>query len=270
MTGGAGTPPTPRRTRAAPASRAPRSAEAGAVPVPEPLGAGPHAVGGSLAPGRTELSIPYPPAFYDRDPRLVARELLGAVLECRTPEGVARGRVVETEAYLGPHDPACHAVAGRTRRTWHLHGPPGVAYVYRIYGIHWCFNAVTLPEGVGSAVLVRALAPLAGVPLMRARRGHPPEASSARHDHDLTNGLGKLCAALGITGAADGTPLDTGSVRLSPDSAYADADVLVTPRIGITRAADWPLRYLVRDSPFVSRTPAAFYRRPYRPGADDV
>ncbi len=246
----------PRRPRAAPASRAPRSDEAGAAPVPAPV------VGARAA---------YPPAFYDRDPRRVARELLGAVLECRTADGTASGRVVETEAYLGPHDPACHAVAGRTRRTWHLHGPPGVAYVYRIYGAHWCFNAVTLPEGVGSAVLVRAVVPVEGLALMRARRALPG-APGARPDRDLTNGPGKLCAALGITGALDGAPLDgspggAGSLLLRPDAEYADADVVVTPRVGITRAADWPLRYLVRGDPRVSRTPAAFSRRPYAPDA---
>ena len=217
---------------------------------------------------------PFPVAFYDRDPRTVARELLGATLESHTPDGIAAGRIVETEAYLGPHDPACHAVAGRTRRTWHLHGPPGRAYVYRIYGMHWCFNAVTLPEGIGSAVLVRALAPLGDLAVARARR------SSVRRDVDLTNGPGKLCAALGIDGRLDGAPLDGTSrgdaapdgyaLTLRPGTTLVDASVLVTPRIGITRAADWPLRYLVRDSPFVSRTPSAFYRRPYVPGVDVV
>ncbi len=240
----------------------------------------------SSAPGAAPvlpLPRPFPVAFYDRDPRAVARELLGATLECRTPDGIASGRIVETEAYLGPHDPACHAVAGRTRRTWHLHGPPGRAYVYRIYGMHWCFNAVTLPEGIGSAVLVRAVAPLGDLAHARARR------PGARRDVDLTNGPGKLCAALGIDGRLDGAPLDgtpldgiavpDGS-RDAPPNGYAlalrpapsigDDDVIVTPRIGITRAADWPLRYLVRDDPFVSRTPTTFYRRPYAPGVDDV
>lgn len=244
-------PPAHSCAAPAPASRAHSSAEAGAGAVTAHAGT---TAGSAIAP--------FPPAFYDRDPRAVARELLGAVLECRTAEGVASGRVVETEAYLGPHDPACHAVAGRTRRTWHLHGPPGVAYVYRIYGVHWCFNAVTLPEGVGSAVLVRALAPLGGLPLMRDRRGRP------RDGRDLTNGPGKLCAALGITGAADGAPLDAGPVVLRPGPPVAHAAVLVTPRIGITRAADWPLRYIVAGDPYVSRTPAVFFRRPYRPGAD--
>lgn len=224
-------------------------------------------------------AAPFPVAFYDRDPRQVARELLGATLECRTPAGVARGRIVETEAYLGPDDPACHAVAGRTRRTWHLHGPPGGAYVYRIYGMHWCFNAVTLPEGVGSAVLVRAVAPLDDLALARARR------PGARRDVDLTNGPGKLCAALGIDDRLDGVRLDgvpldehatdtgqvpSASLVLRPGHVLPDTAVIVTPRIGITRAADWPLRYLVRDDPYVSRTPASFYRRPYEPGVDAV
>lgn len=196
-----------------------------------------------------------PAAFYDRDPALVARELLGAVLTCRTPEGTTSGRIVETEAYLGPHDPACHAVAGRTRRTWHLHGPPGVAYVYLIYGMYWCFNAVTLPEGVGSAVLVRALQPLDGLALMRRRRPR------VARDRDLCNGPGKLCLALGIDGALDGVPLTRGALVLRAGTAVPDADVEVTPRIGITQAADWPLRFLVRGDEHVSRTPKGFFRR---------
>lgn len=251
------------RPPAAPASRVDDSPGAGAAGVPP--------------------SAPFPVGFYDRDPRRVARELLGAVLECRTPDGLASGRVVETEAYLGPHDPGCHAVAGRTRRTWHLHGPPGVAYVYRIYGMYWCFNAVTLPEGVGSAVLVRAVEPLEGLTLQRARRGHPPR------DRDLTSGPSKLCIAFGITGALDGAPLDGttldspslggapsggASLALRPGPPVADAEVVVTPRIGLTRGADLPLRYVVAPGAaggaYASRTPAAFFRRPYRSGADDV
>src|SRR5690606_26608613 len=120
--------------------------------------------------------------------------MLGAVLECRTADGLARGRIVETEAYLGEHDAACHAAAGLTRRTEPLYGPPGVAYVYRIYGMHWCVNAVTRASGLPSAVLVRAVEPLDGVELMWARRPR------ARRDRDLTDGPGKLCAALGIGG----------------------------------------------------------------------
>lgn len=137
--------------------------------------------------------------------------------------------------------------------------------------MHWCFNAVTLPEGVGSAVLVRAVVPLGGLDLARARR------PGARRDADLTNGPGKLCAALGIGPSLDGAPLDGTpfggeghALALRPAAPVPDDAVVVTPRIGITRAADWPLRYLVRDSPYVSRTPPTFYRRPYAPGVDDV
>jgi DNA-3-methyladenine glycosylase len=187
-----------------------------------------------------------PAAFYDRPTELVARELLGAILECTTADGVASGRIVETEAYLGPHDPACHAVAGLTERTRHLHGPPGFAYVYFIYGVHWCFNAVTREEGHGSAVLVRAVEPVSGVALMRERRG------ASRKDVELTNGPGKLCQALGIDGSLDGLRLDRRPLRILGGDPVGDEHVIVTPRIGITRAADWPLRWYVRDSPYVS------------------
>jgi DNA-3-methyladenine glycosylase len=201
-----------------------------------------------------------PAAFYNRDPALVARELIGMHLVVREHDGVAlRARIVETEAYLGPHDPACHAVAGRTPRTEHLHGPPGMAYVYRIYGMHWCLNAVTLPDGIGSAVLLRAVEPLDGLPRLQRRR------AAARRERDLTNGPGKLCAAYGITGAIDGTSLQRGPVRIVQGTAVDDAAVLVSPRIGITRAADWPLRFFVAGSRFVSSTPKPFVVTPYQP-----
>jgi len=204
-------------------------------------------------------AAPLPASFYDRDTELVARELLGAVLECITEDGaVASGRIVETEAYLGSHDAACHAVVGRTERTWHLHGPAGIAYVYLIYGAHWCFNAVTGPEGQGSAVLVRAIEPLAGLHLMRERR------PSARRDRDLGNGPGKLCAALGVDGRLDGVPLQRPPLLVRAGDAVPDERVVVTPRIGITRAADLPLRYFVEDSEFVSKTPKGFARISYR------
>lgn len=207
----------------------------------------------------TSRRAPLPRAFYDRDTALVSRELLGAVLECRTRDGVASGRVVETEAYVGPHDPACHAVAGVTDRTRHLFGPPGVAYVYLIYGMYWCFNAVTREEGHGSAVLVRALEPLDGESLMRRRR------PNAKSRHELTSGPGKLCLALGIVGSHSGRWLDQPPLRILVGDRIPDDDVVVTPRIGITRAADWPLRYFVRDSPFVSKTPSSFTRSAYAP-----
>jgi DNA-3-methyladenine glycosylase len=187
--------------------------------------------------------------FYARDTELVARDLLGCILECHTADGVSSGRIVETEAYLGEHDLACHAAAGRTRRTEPLYGPPGTAYVYFIYGVHWCFNAVTRDEGLPSAVLIRALEPVAGVDQMRARR------PAARKDHDLTNGPGKLCAALGIDIRYNAMPLSRPPISIREGDRIPDERVSITPRIGIRESADWPLRWIVADSPYVSRTP---------------
>ncbi len=206
---------------------------------------------------RSRPGSPLSPEFYDRATDLVARELLGAVLECSTPDGVTRGRIVETEAYLGPHDEACHAVAGLTPRTKDLFGPAGISYVYFIYGMYWCFNAVTRETGHGSAVLVRAVHPVDGVDLMRERRPR------ARRERDLTNGPGKLCLAMGIVGAMTGRSLREPPLLIRAGVAVPDDQVVVTPRIGITRAADWPLRYLVRDDPFVSPTPRHFSQRSY-------
>ena len=217
--------------------------------------------GGDAAHGarRSHLGAPLSSSFYDRPTEQVARDLLGAVLQCTTPDGVTRGRVVETEAYLGADDPACHAVAGITSRTEHLFGPPGRSYVYFIYGMYWCFNAVTRERGHGSAVLVRAVAPLDGIDLMRARRAR------VKRDRDLTNGPGKLCLAMGIVGVMSGTSLRHGPIVIRAGEHVADDDVVVTPRIGISRAAEWPLRYLVRDDPFVSATPKHFPRSSYTP-----
>lgn len=200
-----------------------------------------------LRPRRAAL----PTSFFDRPTAQVARALLGCEIDCRAGGARTRARIVEVEAYLGPHDPACHAAVGLTTRNRHLHGPPGTAYVYRIYGMHWCVNAVTQPMGFGSAVLIRAVAPLAGIAAMRRRRGTAPE-------RDLTNGPGKLCQALGITGALDGVRLDRGILRLLHGTAEPDDAAVVTPRIGISRATDWPLRFVVHGDPHVSRTPRAF------------
>ncbi|MEO8946669.1 MAG: DNA-3-methyladenine glycosylase [Gemmatimonadaceae bacterium] len=196
----------------------------------------------TLKPGRI-----VPASFYARDTELVARDMLGMLLQCRTSAGTASGRIVETEAYVGEHDAACHAAAGLTARTAPLYERPGIAYVYFIYGMYWCFNAVTRAKGLPSAVLVRAIEPVAGLQLMRQRRPH------ARRDRDLTNGPGKLCIALGIDGSMNRNSLQRGSLVVREYDRYADAAVVVTPRIGIRDAADWPLRWIVRGNEFVSK-----------------
>jgi DNA-3-methyladenine glycosylase len=188
-----------------------------------------------------------PASFYNRETEIVAREMLGTILECETDDGLVSGIIVETEAYLGEHDLACHAAAGRTARTEHLYGAPGISYVYFIYGMYWCFNAVTREAGSPSAVLVRALEPLDGVPLMRRRRHR------INKDVDLTNGPGKLCTALGIVGSMNGKPLQRKPLLLREGESVSDSAVQVTARIGITKSADWPLRWIVRGNPYVSR-----------------
>ena len=188
-----------------------------------------------------------PRAFYERETEIVAREMLGTVLECETDDGIASGIIVETEAYLGEHDLACHAAAGRTARTEALYGAPGISYVYFIYGMYWCFNAVTRAEGLPSAVLVRALEPLDGIALMHKRR---PRVKS---EVDLTNGPGKLCTALGITGSMSGKSLQRRPLVIREGEPVPDDKIEVTTRIGITKCSDWPLRWIVRGNRFVSK-----------------
>jgi len=188
-----------------------------------------------------------PATFYERDTEIVARDMLGKLLQCNTPEGATSGIIVETEAYVGEHDAACHAAAGLTARTAPLYERAGIAYVYFIYGMYWCVNAVTRRPGLPSAVLIRALEPFTGLDLMRARR---PRVS---RDRDLANGPGKLCLALGIDGSMNRSPLQHPPLVVREHTHYTDDQVAVTPRIGITRAADWPLRFYEKGNPHVSR-----------------
>jgi len=190
---------------------------------------------------------PLPAAFYARPTEVVARSLLGHLLVSTIGGRRTAGRIVETEAYLGPHDPASHAFGGRrTARTEGMYGPPGTAYIYFTYGMHWCLNAVTRREVHPAAVLIRALEPVAGLVTMRRRRGLMP-------DRTLCAGPARLCTALGITGGLNGTVLQRGPLRIFRMHVPRGARIARTPRIGITRAADWPLRYLLADSPWVSR-----------------
>jgi len=206
----------------------------------------------------TGQGSPLPPEFYARDAEAVARALLGAVLVSTVGGARVAGRIVETEAYLGPHDPASHAAAriGRTARNASMFGPPGIAYVYRIYGLHWCLNAVTGPEGYPAAVLVRALEPLEGIDVMRRRRNAAPAGPrgfGAGAGRDLASGPARLAQALGITGALDGHRLDAPPLFILPGAPVDPSRIAVGPRIGVTRARDWPLRFWLRDSPWVSR-----------------
>jgi DNA-3-methyladenine glycosylase len=186
-----------------------------------------------------------PAGFYDRPVVQVAEELIG----CTVSFGEGSGVIVETEAY---HDsePACHAFAGLTPRTETLFGPPGRAYVYRSYGIHALLNAVCEPEGVGAAVLIRALEPIAGIEQMRLRRA----ANGARRlrDADLCSGPGKLTQALGITLADNGGDLRTGPVRIGPRAGGWDHPVVIGTRIGITKAVELPWRFCAAGNPHVS------------------
>ena len=181
--------------------------------------------------------------FYDRDTEVVARDLIGRVLEC-TREGVTCcGIISETEAYLGEHDPACHAAAGRTARTAGLYGPPGTADVYFIYGMYWCVNAVTRAEGLPSAVLIRGVRPVEGLDAMPRRPGLGRRIADAA----LADGPGKLCRAFGIDGPTHhGADLVRGAtLRILHGAPVGDAHVAVTPRIGISKATKWPLRYVL-------------------------
>ena len=192
-------------------------------------------------------SAALPPAFYARPTPEVARRLLGHILLSDVNGRRVAGRIVETEAYIGPDDPACHGYrARRTRRNASLFGPPGTAYVYFTYGMHWCLNAVTEAPGFPAAVLIRALEPVAGLATMRRRR-------RGLADGELCSGPAKLCAALGVTGRLDGVWLQRGVLRIVRSSSRQRRDIIVTPRIGISRAVDWPLRFLLKGSPWVSR-----------------
>lgn len=187
--------------------------------------------------------------FFDRDPRRVARELLGKLIVRRVGRQTLIARVVETEAYLGKNDLAAHSSSGRTKRNEVIFGPPGHAYVYFIYGSHYCLNVSCMPDGVAGGVLFRAVEPIAGIEAMAQAR-----ALEVTELHRLTNGPGKLTEALSITRADNGMKLTdaTQSLYLAEDD-FPKPRVKTTPRIGITKAADLKLRYLVVGNPFVSR-----------------
>ena len=193
-----------------------------------------------------------PTVFFNRDPRKVGRALLGKVLVRKSGKTLLAGRIVETEAYLDG-DPAAHSFVGRTARNDVLFGPPGCSYVYFIYGNHYCLNVSCLPDGVPGGVLFRAVEPLVGVEEMARARGL--ELESAGDLRRLTSGPGRLAEAFGITRTRDNGKsfTDPKSDLFIAGDGYRVRKVEETVRIGITKAAEMPLRYVVAGNPFVSK-----------------
>ncbi len=195
---------------------------------------------------RAAAGQPLPRAFYRRDPREIAPDLLNKVLVATDGR---RARIVETEAYCGAFDAAAHTYRGQTARNAVMFGQPGLLYVYFTYGMHWCCNAVCGEEGEGVAVLLRAAEPLAGLELMRAAR------VAAKRDRDLCSGPARLCQAFGITRAQDGIDIvdGDGGLQIVDDGVAPPADPMVGARIGIRHAAEESWRWYVRGNPNVSK-----------------
>jgi DNA-3-methyladenine glycosylase len=190
-----------------------------------------------------------PRSVYAQPTLQVARRLLGKYLVRRHPDGRTVGKIVETEAYVGEHDLACHASRGRTARTEVMFGPPGHAYVYFIYGVYYCLNIVTEEVGHASAVLIRALEPVEGVELMEKRRGTDKLLS-------LASGPGKLCLAMAIDKKLNAVDMARGNVLYVEDRGEPPPKIIATPRIGVDYAGKWkdkPWRFLIRGSEFVSK-----------------
>jgi DNA-3-methyladenine glycosylase len=195
--------------------------------------------------------------FYDRDPGRVARSLLGKVLIRKHGRQILAGRIVETEAYLGTNDFASHSATGKSARNAVLFGPPGHAYVYFIYGNHYCLNVSCLPDGVAGGVLFRAFEPLIGIPQMAAAREmelSPDDLKNVALLRKISSGPGRMCEALSVTRVRDNDKkfFDGRSDLQILDDGFKVGRVLVTKRIGITKSADHPLRFVIALNPFVS------------------
>ncbi len=198
------------------------------------------------------------PDFFARDPRIVARELLGKLVVRRMGRQTLAGRIVETEAYLGQGDPAAHSASGRTSRNAVIFGPPGRAYVYFIYGNHYCLNVTCLPDGEAGCVLFRALEPVAGIAAMAKARGldlDPDDGFDGADLRRLTNGPGKLTQALGITRAGhNGVDLtDPTQALWLADDGHPSPRTRTTARVGVSKAVARRLRYLAVGNSFVSK-----------------
>ncbi len=181
--------------------------------------------------------------FFNRPTMKVARDMLGAVLIHNSPAGKTAGIIVETEAYL-QGDPACHASRGKTRRNAAMFGPPGTAYIYLVYGIHCCFNTVTMPTGTGEAVLVRALEPLEGLELMKRRRG-------IADVKGLCSGPGRLCQAMGLDRQYNGMNLSSPSLYIQQGAV--PESIVTTTRVGISQGQQLPYRFYIAGNRWISR-----------------
>jgi DNA-3-methyladenine glycosylase len=197
--------------------------------------------------------VPLPCDFYARDPRAVSRDLLGKVLVRRQQRKLLTARIVEVEAYLGENDPAAHSASGRTARNFVLFGPPGLSYVYFVYGNHYCFNVSCLPDGEAGGVLFRALEPISGIEQMAEARDISIDATADLRK--LTSGPGRLAEAFSITRERDNEKDLTSpkSDLYIVDDGFRPRHIEITPRIGITKAAQRPLRYIIAGNKFVSK-----------------
>ncbi len=222
---------------------------------------------GRSGAGQMDERAVLPPEFYARDTLVVARELLGQRL-VRVIGGVRLGgHIVEVEAYKGTEDQASHAARGKTPRNAAMFGPPGHAYVYFTYGMYYCLNVVTEPEGIPAAVLIRAIAPIEGIDMMRQNRPRQP-------DEELTNGPAKLCQALRIDHTFNGVPLTMASgLFIERDQAPAADQIATSPRIGVRgdeRARTIPWRFFLRGNPYVSLRGPRWERAAGEPVADPL
>ena len=195
---------------------------------------------------------PLPRDFFSRDPRKVSKAILGKLLVRKNGRNPLVARIVEVEAYLGTDDPAAHAASGRTARNAVLFGPPGHAYIYFIYGNHYCLNVSCLPDGVPGCILVRALEPLSGIREMATLRGITLDGS--KNLKLLTSGPGRLAEAFGITREQDNDKdlTNAKSDLYIADDGWRPEKIAITTRIGLTKAAELPLRYIIVGNKFVS------------------
>jgi DNA-3-methyladenine glycosylase len=218
-------------------------------------------LGGAGGVTTQQMGAILPLDFYKRDTTKVAKELLGKILVHLTPDGKrVAGRIVETEAYLGIKDRACHSFGDRKSvRTQPLYLGGGHSYVFLIYGMHYCFNVVTQKQGVPEAVLIRALEPVEGIDIMRARR------PKAKKDVELTSGPGRLCSALQIDRNCDSLLLDQGSLFIEEAPKLKPSMIEASPRIGVDYAGEaalWPLRFSEKGNVFVSKPPRSKFSPP--------